>query len=63
MKYDIFKHGIGTKILNIKTGQVGIVEDIRETFHEYIEPFVRYEGNKELVRENKYDMEVIKEEN
>lgn len=58
MKYDIFRHGIGTKILNIKTGESGIVSEIRETGHEWIEPFVDY-GDGILIKENTSNMEVI----
>ena len=62
MKYDIFYHGTGVKVLNTITGQEGIVAEIRETQYECIEPFVRYDNRDELIRENAYNLEVINEE-
>ena len=59
-KYDIFKHGT-CKVYNKKTRQWGEVKEIRETHHEYIEPFVDY-GDGRLVREITWRLEVPDED-
>lgn len=46
MKYDIFKHGPGTKVYHVPTGRVGIVKEIHETAYEWIEPFVDFGDDK-----------------
>lgn len=56
MKYDIFKHGKGVRVRNFKTNRVGLVQDIRETFYEYIEPFVLYDGEKTAIRASADDL-------
>ena len=55
-KYDLWEHGIGTKVFNIKTRKFGTVVDIKEIGFEWIEPFVRYEGSEDLVKERPDDL-------
>lgn len=56
MKYDIFKHGIGTRVRNFKTNKTGFVKDIKETFYEWIEPYVLYDGEQNAVRSSAEDL-------
>lgn len=58
MKYRMLEHGLGVTVYNIKTNKIGIVKLIKETYHEYIEPFVDY-GDGVLVKEVEDFLEVI----
>ena len=56
--YDIFKDGAGTRVLNIRTGQRGVVTEVRETAYEYIEPFVKYDGSDKVELESTLNLVV-----
>lgn len=58
MKYDIREHGIGVRVWNYKTNKHGVVKDIRETFYEWIDPFVLYDGEAEIIRADADDLEI-----
>lgn len=48
--YDVFKHGIGTRVVELSTGRRGTVKDIRETAPEWIEPFIQWDDEQEISR-------------
>lgn len=49
--YDIFKHGTTVTVMNKHTKRHGVVVEIKETGHEWIEPFVQYYDKAEPIRE------------
>lgn len=57
--YDIFKHGIGSRIFNKNTNRYGIISDIKETSNEYIEPFVLYDTEIKATKEDAYALMFI----
>ena len=56
--YNIFKDGVGQRVLNTRTGKRGIVVEIRETAWEYIEPFVKYDGSDKVELESTLNLVV-----
>lgn len=58
-KYDIFKHGTNVTVKNKHTGKLGVVVEIKETFHECIEPFVQYYDEDEPIKEYTGNLEFI----
>lgn len=58
MKYDIFKHGIGTLVYDFKNDRYGTVKEIRETTYEYIEPFIDF-GDGKLTRMEPFNLLVV----
>lgn len=63
MKYDMWKHGIDVRVYDSKRNLYGTVKDIRETAYEWIEPFVLFDGEDQVMITNPDDLEVINEAN
>lgn len=42
-RYDVRVHGIGVRVTELNSGRTGVVESVRETAAEWIEPIVRWD--------------------
>lgn len=50
IRFDYTKHGIGARVVELKSGRRGEVVDLRETSYEVIEPFIRWDSENEISR-------------
>lgn len=45
IKYDLYKHDIGVRVVSSRDGRRGTVIQIRETAPEWIEPLVKWDND------------------
>ena len=43
MKYDVFTHPAGQRVIEEQSGKHGVVVQIKETAHEWIEPIIKFD--------------------
>lgn len=61
--YDIFKDGSGVRVIDKQTGRFGVVQYIRETSFECLDPFVQFDGSDKIERTSMYClMKVVADE-